>query len=550
MLEPLGFSLFGLFSWAVFIAQADECVTCELATPLSPRCSITANEAGRFHLAFSRSCPAAVAVEASICASFYEKTWSTLGAAFLLYDAALMYVASFGGASCFDSSDWSTFFNTSSRQLLSSYTKVLVEVSGTGIELIGGAVTRYFKQELACPLEKRLKPVNWEGIRAVAAAEMISWNQAIGNLPPHWNGLEQTPQNLPLVSCLVPIVWPRQKPFLQAIVETFGQDCDELYFFISSANAVRRDLEMFSDGSSFSVINLHEIYPMVPPDQDEFHRETGDRPGHDSFNTIIKLLHMLRWAGEHMHSTGVSTGQWWYCRLERDTFFIPENFRFLVASERLDASEPHYLGVRQFLDLPRMGLVFNDGGPGVCLSGGALWALQRVLQTMPGVLEEYPDFQRCAFATGHREDLMLAACLKEVKVFPSPVTTDVLGREWFSIRPLRGISTHHPPADPHMGDGQPAWNFWTGRSHLFLPCIQHNRQWIVETPVSFNSFKNTSMFYEAWSLLNQPGGPNLEGIDPGFRLELSGLRRSLLHKKRHGTGEWVNFHFEHANSIT
>ena len=83
-------------------------------------------------------------------------------------------------------------------------------------------------------------------------------------------------------------------------------------------------------------------------------------------------LHMLRWAGEHRAGLG-QVGQWWYCRLERDTFFIPENFRLLVTSERLDASKPHYLGVRQFLDLPRTGFVFNDGGPGVCLK--SCWRL-------------------------------------------------------------------------------------------------------------------------------------------------------------------------------
>lgn len=353
---------------------------------------------------------------------------------------------------------------------------------------------------------------------------------------PFWKGVGNLGQKmqLPRVSCLVPIVWPRQLPFLEAIVETFGGDCDELCFFISSDSVLQIELDRMMSRSRvhMSIINLHAWYPVVPPDRDEFHRETGDRPKHDTFNTIIKLLHMLRWAAENKRSAAKE--QWWYCRLERDTFFIPENFRFLVVSERLDASKPQYLGVRQFLDLPRTGFVFNDGGPGICLSQRALSDLGDLLQVTPFV--ERPDFQKCAFAKGHREDLMLAACLRQIQISPSPVTTDAFGKEWFSIRPLLAISAHRPPIyyrghdSREMTDSQ-AWNFWTGRSHLFLPCIRENRFWIVDSPVSFNSFKNTSMFYEAWSILKLKASERCKLI--GFELKLSGLQRKRKVKAIH-----------------
>ena len=356
---------------------------------------------------------------------------------------------------------------------------------------------------------------------------MLNVNEAF------WKGMDGiglAGMQLPRVSCLVPIVWPRQQAFLQAIVETFGGDCDELLFFISSESVSQSDLDTIAathDVAMF-IINLHAWYPVVPPDRDEFHRETGERPRHDTFNTIIKLLHMLRWAGEHRAQLGHGpSGQWWYCRLERDTFFIPENFRLLVTSERLDASKPYYLGVRQFLDLPRTGFVFNDGGPGVCLSQAALSALHEVLLATPNELVEHPDFQSCALAKGHREDLMLAACLRQAQIFPFP-TSDILGREWFSIRPLMAVSAHQPPHSlPRDTESPQAWNFWTGRGHLFLPCAGQNlRQWIVEFCVSFNSFKQTSMFYEAWEILNQTASDRWKSF--GFTLELSRLQRGKL----------------------
>ena len=521
-----GWKIGSILFWVHFLGGVEsKCFdACEAATGfLSPSCSVKVDGTGRFHFAFSNRCPAAMAVEASICANL-----STLGAAFLLYDVALMNVASLGGATCFDNSDWCTVFNTSSQQLLSSYIQVIEDICGPGCRL-----PKTNKPQTTCPVTTGLR--NWAQLPALAITQLMAWNQEVWNVnEPYWNDLGLQTMPLPLVSCLVPIVWPSQKHFLHAIVNTFGQDCDELFFFVSSASSatdLEMDIDMMAEGQHkrVSLINLHELYPIVPPDQDVFHRETGDRPGHDSFNTIIKLLHMLRWAAENTPEAG----QWWHCRLERDTFFIPENFRFLVASERLDASQPHYLGVRQFIDLPRMGLVFNDGGPGVCLSRSALSRLHQLLRAMPPVVFENPDFQQCVLATGHREDLMLAACLRQMNIYPSPVTTDKLGREWFSIRPVSGIPTHYPPAHTRIADGQPAWNFWTGRSHLFLPCAQHNAQWIVETPVSFNSFKNTSMFYETWAFMKLPSHERFHEI--GFRLELSGLHREKLERRKEMT---------------
>ena len=143
--------------------------------------------------------------------------------------------------------------------------------------------------------------------------------------------------------------------------------------------------------------------------------------------------------------------------------------------------------------------MYNDGGPGVCLSRRALEELLGLLLQVPLEHRGHPTFQDCAFAVGHREDLMLATCMRQVGVLPSTVTTDVFGREWFSIRPMLGILTHHPLTHylPNSTRSNEAWNFWMGRAHMYLPCIEHIRVWVVETPVSFNSFKNVSMFHEA-----------------------------------------------------
>eukprot|EP00933_Yihiella_yeosuensis_P004104 TRINITY_DN10808_c0_g1_i1.p1 TRINITY_DN10808_c0_g1~~TRINITY_DN10808_c0_g1_i1.p1 ORF type:complete len:341 (-),score=66.99 TRINITY_DN10808_c0_g1_i1:477-1442(-) len=320
---------------------------------------------------------------------------------------------------------------------------------------------------------------------------------------------------------------------MDAVLRTYGPDCDELRFFVAAA---KDDFDGPGAGDDEDLmINLHESFAKdVLPDQDIFHRENAKNAAPQSANTIVKLLHMMRWAAEHhLRRHNDKDEQWWFCRLERDTFFIPENFRYLVASAKLDANEAHYLGSREFLETPRFGLVFNDGGPGVCLSSEALLRLRKVLLRAPRLApEETPSFESCQYAAGHREDLMLGACLREADVFASPATTDAFGREWFSIRPLRSIQYHRPPLIPQpegIEGTEPlgtehSWNFWSGRSHIYLSCARSNRFWVVDTPVSFNSFKNISMFEDAWQLMRLPALERRKMLG-GFAASKSGMAK-------------------------
>ncbi len=96
---------------------------------LSPFCSLAVDATGRFQFAFSSLCAAARVVEAASCAT--RSVASALGAAFLFYDAALMYIAAYGGAFCFDNSNWSSVFNISSTELMRSQAKILEGMDAT-----------------------------------------------------------------------------------------------------------------------------------------------------------------------------------------------------------------------------------------------------------------------------------------------------------------------------------------------------------------------------------------------------------------------------------
>ncbi|CAD7939692.1 unnamed protein product [Amoebophrya sp. A120] len=119
--------------------------------------------------------------------------------------------------------------------------------------------------------------------------------------------------------------------------------------------------------------------------------------------------------------------QFWTCRLERDTWFFPNNVRRLVRD--LDVTDWSYnLGIAHLYELWDGRRPWNDGGPGVCLSGGALDRLAKFLWKMDHHVTNHLahfkalpmlDSEQCQpYAKGFREDKFLNACLTEALIFP------------------------------------------------------------------------------------------------------------------------------------
>eukprot|EP00971_Amphidinium_carterae_P233574 4635386-Amphidinium_carterae.1 len=163
------------------------------------------------------------------------------------------------GRECFDASPWSESLGISLAQVLDAQQKSLQECT---------------QQELT---------------RAGPDA-----NEAVSCPTSEVPALDVPPQPVSadiVVHCLVPLVWPTQQPFLEAILRTFGRDCDVLQFFVSVGAA--DDVPSYPDAE---VIDLRVAYPWLPPDNPNFHRPVATLATQDSGNTIFKLMHMLMWA--------------------------------------------------------------------------------------------------------------------------------------------------------------------------------------------------------------------------------------------------------------
>jgi len=175
-------------------------------------------------------------------------------------------------------------------------------------------------------------------------------------------------------------------------------------------------------------------------------------------NTIEKSLLAVLHADAHLSASAD-----FFCLLELDTAFVPENLRALVQVAKVEVGHPIFLAsMHWFWKITVM--PFPAAAGGLCITRAGLKQLARFLKTLPraplqlsedtldGYLStsswEEPTFSGwrlpglsaqlserlngCGFVVGHWYDVMLGRCLVAANVSIHPGFEDDLGRYFFS----------------------------------------------------------------------------------------------------------------------
>ena len=226
----------------------------------------------------------------------------------------------------------------------------------------------------------------------------------------------------------------------------------------------------------------------------------------------------------------------WICRLDIDTYFLAPNFLRFVLDRDLDPRKPWFLGMPQAWHKHFEPLLYH-AEEAKCFSAVAWRRLAAHLATVPTSGHAADSaFDRCARAAGHREDLMLAVCFRELGIFPLD-TTDERGRAVFVNFPLEHIANYTPPRMPLMPDPR---NFitvensdraqhWAGRIPTYLPCLEDNAHWVSPFPVNFHGYKLAPAMRRIHAVLR--------GWEPcdwcnGYRWQIAGNIIELTHPQR------------------
>eukprot|EP00397_Hematodinium_sp_SG-2012_P039578 GEMP01043231.1.p1 GENE.GEMP01043231.1~~GEMP01043231.1.p1 ORF type:complete len:299 (+),score=58.96 GEMP01043231.1:716-1612(+) len=266
-------------------------------------------------------------------------------------------------------------------------------------------------------------------------------------------------------------MWPAEKESYDVIRETWGAECDAIYFFV----AVAEGAELPED-----VVNLSSFFPSIIHDAVASKLDGNQRPRASGANQ--KDLLLFAWAAEYLGAFD------WFCRIETDGYFSTENFKRMAPEDH--KNQAIFLGATMLWTThfePR--LIVQEQPQ--CLSSKALHRLHNVVARASWT--ESPSYLECELAPGHRGDLVLALCLNDAFVTPK-ISVDARGRDFFVAYPWESQRHYRPEEhavipDPRQydSDGQQTWK---GKAHIYIPCWKRNTYWISPYAVSFHWYKN------------------------------------------------------------
>ncbi|KAL3782697.1 hypothetical protein ACHAWO_010820 [Cyclotella atomus] len=277
------------------------------------------------------------------------------------------------------------------------------------------------------------------------------------------------------VYCMVPFVW--RKDFYDIIMATWGSRCDQIYFFTDSVvnldGGIVRD---FITGNQSSFLPYWEYPAGSFPENVVFVNMTRSWDGCTDAKTgkpkICRHIWEKMWrswlyvADHHSHTAE------WFCKIDYDSFFFPENLQYYVQDYKSwnAKTEHHYFGHHLF----HREII---AGPCACWSHKTLVDIANVYRSMP---KGYSGNERnkCEDRAGATEEVSTSKCLKyELGVLPEDALDDH-HRDFVMLDPFEN---HLEWNRTKQGE----WWFWKGKEAergQMEECCAHR-------PIAFHKYK-------------------------------------------------------------
>lgn len=336
------------------------------------------------------------------------------------------------------------------------------------------------------------------------------------------------------IACIAPAMWPWERDAMLEMANLYMSRCEWCGFFVANADTERPLPKTI--GACYLIDLAQE-----PEVREDPVNETNDAYGS---NLLPKLSHAIVWLSKQQwfsaprspHPSLID----WFCLMETDVYFVPENFRRLITLLGLVPERPEWVGHTVLQSLHMEGVMIEPAGS--CLSLAALRKagafFEELLQSdragrADSALPKHPILKCNPFHETHmmKYTSMINSCMRLAKIsLTDPRNVhDLQGREYFPLVTLDAMSRHYPPPSPghcpwqlSLDEGDlnesyfhGAWSF-KGKEYIYLPCqraaasgtsrikrgisgedilhilpealspIKGRRAWIAEFPVMFH----------------------------------------------------------------
>jgi len=280
------------------------------------------------------------------------------------------------------------------------------------------------------------------------------------------------------VYCMVPTLYEEERlERWDALLETWGKDCDVIKFFVDPAEGVP---EVYVAKGSDLRVDIVQVSMVRKPgaicmDQ---------KPCRHIWEKVWRS-----WVYIYMKEMRKAE---WFLKIDDDTYFIPSNLRRFVRERRMSPDDPHYFGYNIFLERRPYTLV-----SGVCtaLSRASVARVGPRLMSMPseyGSRENFPHSHgNCVDRDGATEERVMSVCLSEVGIFALDATEDGLSERVIPLR-LRSILNFEHDANGWFAKMKPYFRgtgkeccsstAWAFHGHKEAKKIRRMGTWITMTP--------------------------------------------------------------------
>jgi hypothetical protein len=324
------------------------------------------------------------------------------------------------------------------------------------------------------------------------------------------------------VYCMIPFVW--RQDFYDAITNSWGKRCDQIYFFTDAIVNLDADFksDIIKEKDGNDGYKPYWEYPEGTfPDNVIFVNMTRPWDGCKDEKTgkpkICRHIWEKMWRSWVYVADNHLDRAEWFCKIDYDTFFFPENLQYFVQDyKQWNAKDEHHYFGHVLYHRGSTGFV---AGPCACWSHKTLMGIADVYREMPkGFMG--PERGQCEDRNGATEEISTNLCLKEGLGVVAEETIDDKHRDFVLVDPY-----HNHLEWNRTKQGE--WWFWKGKE----PERGQMEECCSDRPIATHKYKHHS---QPGHLENQFYGSN--GKENKDLWNLTPLDRRYVDKVRKAMG--------------
>jgi len=304
--------------------------------------------------------------------------------------------------------------------------------------------------------------------------------------------------------CMIPFIWNR--PTYSAIMSTWGQRCDTIHFLTDAmvGGELNGDHISFTNnnGEEETTKPYWEYPPETFPSNVKFINMTRTWECPPTYNKrtgrteqkVCRHIWEKMWRSWVYVDTHHKNDAEWFCKIDYDTFFFPDNFKYYVRDVKDwdPVGEHHYFGHviqhRSRKDAPMV------VGASACWSRKTLGGIAQVYREMPKGSKK-GERGKCEDRAHATEEVTTSTCLREhLKIEPEAARDDQM-REYITI-------DKYPLVLAWNRTEQGEWWFWKGKPKD----AGQMENTIARRPIGIHKYKKPEEILTLWEEFYGPSG--------------------------------------------